>query len=143
MEPDGLFVYGSLREGGSRHGWLKRTGPQGLTGAFAPGRLFHLPDAGHAAMVPGPIPSLPPPGPGWVLGDFVGYEDPEDLALALENLDAVEGAGEELFLRRLVPVLLDSGHAYAAWAYVFPEERLLRLEREAVELADGDWSLYL
>jgi hypothetical protein len=40
-------------------------------------------------------------------------------------------------------VLLDSGHTYAAWAYVFPGERLLRLEREAVELPDGDWGPYL
>jgi hypothetical protein len=26
---------------------------------------------------------------------------------------------------------------------VFPADRLLRLEREAVELPDGDWSAYL
>ncbi len=143
MEPDGLFVYGSLREGGARHSWLKRTQPQGLTRAFAPGRLFHLPEAGYPAFVPGPIPESLPPGPGWVAGEFVGYEDLEELALAVENLDAVEGVGEELFLRRLVPVLLDSGHTYAAWAYVFPAERLLRLEREGVELTDGDWAPYL
>lgn len=143
MEPDGLFVYGSLREGGDRHAWLKRTNPQGLTRAFAPGRLFHLPEAGYPALVPGAIPASLPPGPGWVAGEFVGYEDPEELALAVVNLDAVEGVGEELFLRRLLPVLLDSGHTYAAWAYVFPEARLLRLEREAVELPDGDWTPYL
>lgn len=143
MEPDGLFVYGSLREGGSRHGWLQRTNPQGLTRAFAPGRLFHLPDAGFPAFVAGGLPAVLPPGPGWVLGEFIGYDDPGELALAVENLDPLEGVAEELFARRLVPVLLDSGHTYAAWAYVFPEERLLRLEREAVELPDGDWTPYL
>jgi hypothetical protein len=40
-------------------------------------------------------------------------------------------------------VLLDSGHTYAAWTYLFPEERLVRLEREAVELPGGDWAPYL
>jgi gamma-glutamylcyclotransferase (GGCT)/AIG2-like uncharacterized protein YtfP len=143
MEPDGLFVYGSLREGGERYGWLRRTNPEGLTRAYAPGRLFHLPEAGYPALVPGPIPEALPPGPGWVAGQFVGYEDERDLARALENLDGVEGVGEELFLRRVIPVLLDSGHSYAAWAYVFPADRLLRLEREAVELPEGDWSPYL
>lgn len=143
MEPDGLFVYGTLREGGLHHGWLRRTNPQGATRAYAPGRLFHLPEAGHPAFVQGRIPEALPPGPGWVVGEFIGYEDLEDLARALENLDELEGVGEELFKRRLVPVLLDSGHTYAAWTYLFPEDRLIRLEREAVELLDGDWAPYL
>jgi len=40
-------------------------------------------------------------------------------------------------------VLLDSGHRYEAWVYVFPEDRLPRLEHEAVELPFGDWGEYL
>lgn len=141
--PDGLFVYGSLREGGSRRGWLDRTRPQGRCRAWVPGRLFHLPAADYPALVPGPIPEALPPGPGWVLGDFVGYEDEAELEAAIADLDPLEGVEEELFLRHPLPVLLDGGQIYTAWAYIFPPERLPRLEKEAIELADGDWGPYL
>lgn len=137
MEADGLFVYGTLREGGPTHAWLARTSPVGSIGARTPGRLFHLPDAGFPALVPGPETG------GWVVGEFLGYEDEADLEAALQDLDQLEGVGEEVFERKVVPVLLDSGHRYLAWAYVFPMDRLARLEREAVELPDGDWRAYL
>ncbi|HLO68322.1 MAG TPA: gamma-glutamylcyclotransferase family protein [Holophaga sp.] len=143
MEADGLFVYGTLREGGRHHPWLLRTRPEGTIGAFTPGRLFHLPGPGYPALVPGEDPGAPPPGSGWVRGVFAGYEDPEDLASAVADLDPLEGVEEGLFKRILVPVVLDSGHRYFAWAYVFPESRLPRLERDGVELSDGDWSPYL
>jgi len=143
MEADGLFVYGTLREGGRSHGWIRRTEPEGATLAYAPGRLFHLPSAGYPAMVPGPEPATPAPGPGWVVGEFLGYEDEAALDSALEDLDQLEDVEGELFTRRIVPVLLDSGHRYQAWVYVFPEDRLRRLEKEGVELAGGDWRDYL
>jgi len=140
---DGLFIYGTLREGGAHHAWLQRTHPLGSTRAWAPGRLFHLPEAGYPALVPGPEPEAPPPGSGWVAGEFIGYEDEVDLEGALSDLDQVEGVEEGLFLRITLPVILDGGQRYEAWAYVFPADRLQTLERKAVELADGDWSSYL
>lgn len=143
MDADGLFVHGSLREGGRDHAWLQRTRPEGRTRAWAPGRLFHLPQLKAAALVPGPIPGALPPGPGWVVGDFVGYADPEDLDAALANLDPLEGLDQGRTERRLLPVLLDSGHTYVAWVYAHPEDRLPRLEREGVELTQGDWAAYL
>lgn len=142
MDCDGLFVYGTLREGGPHHAWLQRTHPEGLTRAWAPGRLFHLPE-GVPALVPGPEPPAPPPGPGWVVGDFVGYEDPAELEAALADLDALEGVEEDRFSRVLLPVVLQGGHRYTAWAHVFHVERLPRLERMATELPDGDWGPYL
>lgn len=142
MVADGLFVYGTLREGGSNHAWLMRTHPEGQTRAWIAGRLFHLP-AGFPAVVPGPEPELAPPGPGWVRGDFVGYDDEVDLESALADLDALEGVEEGLFTREILPVILEGGHRYRAWAYVFHVERLPRLEREAVELPGGDWTAYL
>ena len=142
MNADGLFLYGSLRSGGSRQAWLERTHPEGRCRAWTPGRLFHLPN-GDAALVPDVEPETPPPGPGWVLGDFVGYEDEEGLDAALADLDPLEGVEEELYLRRAVPVLLDGAQRFVAWAYLFPEERLPRLAREALELPSGDWSPYL
>ncbi len=141
-EADGLFVYGTLREGGSNHAWLLRTHPEGRTGAWVAGRLFHLP-AGYPAMVPGVEPGTAPPGPGWVHGDFVGYEDETDLESALADLDPLEGVEEGLFTREVLPVWLEGGHYYKAWVYVFHVERLPRLQREAVEVPGGDWASYL
>ncbi|HLP31459.1 MAG TPA: gamma-glutamylcyclotransferase family protein [Geothrix sp.] len=142
MGADGLFVYGTLREGGTHHAWLLRTHPEGLTRAWVAGRLFHLP-AGYPAFVPGPVPPGPPPGPGWVHGEFVGYEDDQDLESALADLDPLEGVEEDLFSREVLPVQLEGGQRYRAWVYLFHVERLPRLEREAVELPDGDWAPYL
>lgn len=143
MEADGIFVYGTLRQGGVSHAWLLRTRPEGLCRAWAAGRLFHLPESGFPALVAGLEPELPPPGPGWVLGEFVGYEDEEELDAALMDLDQVEDTEGRLFERHVVPVVLDGGHRYGAWAYLFPADRLPRLEREAVELPEGDWGAYL
>ncbi len=142
VSADGLFVYGTLREGGSNHAWLQRTQPEGLTRAWVAGRLFQL-SAGYPALVPAPEPDKPPPGPGWVRGDFVGYEDDQDLNCALADLDPLEGVEEGLFTREILPVILESGHRYHAWTYLFHVERLPRLQREAIELADGDWSSHL
>ncbi len=142
MVADGLFVYGTLREGGSNHAWLLRTHPEGLTRGWVTGRLFHLP-TGYPALVPGPDPGVPPPGPGWVWGDFVGYEDEGDLDSALADLDPLEGVEEGLFTREILPVWLEGGQRYQAWVYLFHVERLSRLEREATELPNGDWAPYL
>lgn len=136
MNADGLFVYGSLREGGAHHAWLLRTQPQGHCLAKTRGRLFHLPMEGYPALVPDPE------GP-WVQGEFYGYEDEAELEAALADLDSLEGVEEELFERRILTVFLEGGQTYQAWIYVFPEDRLPRLEREAMELPQGDWSDYL
>jgi gamma-glutamylcyclotransferase (GGCT)/AIG2-like uncharacterized protein YtfP len=143
MEADGIFVYGTLREGGRNHAWLQRTHPEGASDGFVPGRLFHLPDQGLPALVAMPEPPSPPPGPGWVAGEFVGYEDEESLWAALADLDQLEDVDGGLFQRLVLPVVLDSGHRYGAWVYVFPPDRLPRLEREGVELPLGDWKRYL
>ena len=105
-EADGLFVYGTLREGGSNHAWLQRTHPEGLTQAWVAGRLFQLP-AGYPALVSGAEPGTPPPGEGWVRGDFVGYEDAAELDSALADLDPLEGVEEGLFTREILPVVLE------------------------------------
>jgi len=141
-EADGLFVYGTLREGGSNHAWLLRTHPEGLCRAWTGGRLFQIP-AGYPALVALPPPPDPPGVRGWVRGDFVGYEDAADLERALADLDPLEGVEEGLFTREVIPLVLEGGRSCWAWAYVFHVERLPRLTREAVELPDGDWGAYL
>lgn len=141
MHADGLFVHGPLREGGAQHRWLQRTRPEGLCRAWVPGRLFHLPEAGLPALLPGEIPPALPPGAGWVLGDFVGYGDEAELQAALSDLDALatEAGGEA----RLLPVLLEGGATYTAWAWTFPVEQAARLEKEALEVPGGDWAAWL
>jgi len=99
----GLFVYGTLRPGGTNHAWLRRTHPEGLALAWTPGRLFALPE-GYPALVPTDAPPAPPPGRGWVEGVYVGYETPEELLAALEDLDALEGVEEGLFDRDIRPI---------------------------------------
>lgn len=143
MEADGLFVYGPLREGGHEHAWLARTMPEGACAAWTAGRLFHLPAEVSAALVPGAEPDTAPPGPGWVAGEFVGYDGEEALDAALADLDQLMGVEEERFVRRVLPTLMDSGLRYHAWVYIFEADRLPRLERHALELPGGDWSPYL
>jgi len=143
MNADGLFVYGTLQRGGRLRTWLERTNPQGTTGAFAPGRLFHLPSEGYPALVAAPEPDGPPPGPGWVAGEFVGYEDDQELERALADLDPLEDVEGGLFERRVLPIVLESGLRYSAWVYLFPEDRLPTLERVGVELPGGDWGPYI
>lgn len=143
MEADGLFVYGPLRSGGRQHAWLERTHPEGLCRAWMAGRLFHLPTAGFPAMVPASEPTTPPPSPGWVLGEFVGYGDEGELEAALADLDGLQGVAEDLFTRRVLPVELDGKLRYSAWVYIFEADRLPQLEKQAVELPEGDWTPYL
>jgi len=143
MEADGLFVYGPLREGGAQHPWLARTRPEGSCRAWAAGRLFHLPSEGFPAMVAAPEPEGPPPSPGWVTGEFVGYGDEAELEAALADLDQLLDVAGGPFVRRVLPVVLDSGHRYGAWIHLFEPDLLPRLERHGAELPDGDWAPYL
>jgi gamma-glutamylcyclotransferase (GGCT)/AIG2-like uncharacterized protein YtfP len=143
MEADGIFVYGPMRQGGREHPWLQRTRPQGHCRAWAAGRLFHLPNQGIPALISCPEPDSAPPSPGWVVGEFVGYESEEELEAALADLDQVKDVDNGLYVRRILPVILDSGHRYGAWAYVFDTDRLIHLEQHGVELMDGDWAAYL
>lgn len=141
MQADGLFVYGPLREGGAQHRWVARTHPEGSCRAYAPGRLFHMPEVEQPALVPGDIPPALPPGPGWVVGAFIGYDDEGALARALADLDALASeAGAEA---RLLPVLLEGGATFVAWTWAFHMEHLPRLEQEAMELPGGDWAAWL
>jgi gamma-glutamylcyclotransferase (GGCT)/AIG2-like uncharacterized protein YtfP len=99
--------------------------------------------ADFPAMVEGVEPLSSPPASGWVTGEFIGYEDDEELESALTDLDQLEEVGQGMFFRKVIPVLLDSGHHYSAWVYLFPKDRLRRLEKEATELPNGDWAAYL
>jgi gamma-glutamylaminecyclotransferase len=113
-----LFVYGTLKRGGSRHSLLK--GCPFLGHALAKG--FALYDLG---AYPGMV-----PGDGVVRGEV--YEIPEKL---LRELDWVEGA-PFLFRRELIEVVLEDHTPLRAHAYLYNRE----VEGAAL-VPSGEWKV--
>jgi gamma-glutamylcyclotransferase (GGCT)/AIG2-like uncharacterized protein YtfP len=122
----GLFVYGTLLRGGSRHAEFERCGGiVDVVAATAPGILL---DCGaFPGMVPGPA--------GTVHGEVIGLRD---VPAALAHLDGVEGfegfdAARALFRRALITVTTADGTARLAWTYLWAGgEKHPRIE-------SGDW----
>jgi gamma-glutamylaminecyclotransferase len=96
-----LFVYGTLKRGGSMH-WILQDFPF-LGRAKAKG--FVLYDLG-------PCPAMVP-GAGLVYGEV--YEVPEE---AFQALDWVEGV-PFLYRRELIEVVFEDGLPLKAWAYIY------------------------
>jgi gamma-glutamylcyclotransferase (GGCT)/AIG2-like uncharacterized protein YtfP len=122
----GLFVYGTLLRGGSRHGELERCGGiTGVTPATAKGTLL---DCGSfPGMVPGPE--------GTVHGEILELRD---LPLAFTHLDGIEGfegfeAARALFRRALLAVRLADGTDRLTWSYLWAGGA------KHPRIASGDW----
>lgn len=122
----GLFVYGTLLRGGSRHAEFERCG--GVTDiavGTAPGVLL---DCGaFPGMVPGPG--------GRVHGEVIGLRD---VPAALGHLDGVEGyegfdAARALFRRALITVSTADGADRLAWTYLWAGGE------KHPHIASGDW----
>lgn len=122
----GLFVYGTLLRGGSRHGELERCGGAAdISPATAKGALL---DCGaFPGMLAGPE--------GTVHGELVELRD---VPLALTHLDGVEGfegfeASRALFRRALIKVKTGGAGEQLAWTYLWAgTDRHPRI-------ASGDW----
>jgi len=108
----GLFVYGTLLRGGSRHEEFERCG--GAANAVAATATGTLLDCGSfPGMLAGPE--------GTVHGELV---DLRDVPLALAHLDGVEGfegfeAARALFRRALIKVKTNDGVEGLAWTYLW------------------------
>ena len=108
----GLFVYGTLLRGGTRHGEFERCG--GAAGAIAATAAGALLDCGaFPGMLAGPE--------GTVYGELVGLRD---VPLALAHLDGVEGfegfeAARALFRRALIRVTTADASEQLAWTYLW------------------------
>ncbi len=108
----GLFVYGTLLQGESRHGELDRCGGASTAvPATAAGTLLDC----------GSFPGMVPGGGGTVHGELI---EPRDLPLALTHLDGVEGfegfdAHRALFRRALITVKPAGGDSRLAWTYLW------------------------
>ena len=88
-------------------------------------------------------PEQPPLARAGSRREFVSYGDDAELEEALADLDQLENVEGGLFVRRVLPVILDSGIRFGAWVHLFETDRLLQLEKDAVELPQGDWAPYL
>jgi len=111
-----LFVYGTLKRGGSRH-WIIENLPF-LGRAKAKG--FVLYDLGpYPAMVP---------GAGLVYGEV--YEVSKEV---LQSLDWVEGV-PVLYRRKLIEVVFEDGFSLKAWAYIYSGN-----VKGFPRIEDGEW----
>ncbi len=113
-----LFVYGTLKRGGSRH-WILEGFPF-LGRAKAKG--FVLYDLGpYPAMVP---------EDGLVYGEV--YEVSEEV---LQALDWVEGV-PFLYRRELIEVIFEDGLSLKAWAYIYNGN-----VKGFPRIEDGEWKV--
>jgi len=114
LEVEGVFVYGTLMRGESRHGAIQRHGPQQLLPAHARGRL-------HATRADYPMLDVHGDAANEVVrGEFVRFPD---TGSALETLDEVEafygyGRLEHEYVRTLLEVDTAHGERHLAWTYV-------------------------
>jgi len=108
----GLFVYGTLLRGGSRHAEFERCG----------GAAGTLPATAHGALLDcGAFPGMIAGTEGTVHGELVGLRD---VPLALTHLDGVEGfegfeAARALFRRALIKVTTAGAGEQLAWTYLW------------------------
>ncbi len=122
IEPGGIFVYGSLKEGKHYFYMAERAGWTGSCAATLRGyRIYALP-VGYPAVVP---------GEGLVYGEFQTYED---LNKALDVLDPFEREGEE-YDRVRCEVETEAGN-YSAWVYCFSSEAMV-FERGGEPIPSG------
>ena len=122
----GLFVYGTLLRGGSRHREFERCG----------GAADILPATAKGALLDcGSFPGMIAGTEGAVHGQLVELRD---VPLALTHLDGVEGfegfeAARALFRRALIKVTTVEGTERLAWTYLWAgTDRYPRI-------ANGDW----
>lgn len=125
----GLFVYGTLLRGGSRHGEFERCG----------GAAAAVPAAAGGALLDcGAFPGMLAGPEGTVHGELVELRD---VPQALTHLDGVEGfegfeASRALFRRALIKVTTATAGEQLAWTYLWAgTDRHPRI-------TSGNWLVY-
>lgn len=123
----GLFVYGTLRQGGERHSALTRHGASGGETAWTAGTLLDL----------GPYPGLVADHPqGSVAGELYLAPDPDALFAELDAIETFRGFGVpgSLYRRAVVRVRRPGVDSTLAWTYVYAGSR-----HGTSVIASGDW----
>ncbi len=104
MEPEGVFVYGSLLPGERYHAVARRAGLMRRMPAWLEGyRLYALP-SGYPAAVP---------GAGAVEGELFVFRDLEAALRLLDRFEAADG-----LYRRVAVYVKTPAARRRAWAYV-------------------------
>lgn len=104
---DYLFVYGTLKQGFSRHKLIFDGSMQLVGKARVHGVLYELSGAAYPAAVFGKTEAM-------VEGEL--YRIPPDHSCVLDQIDAEEGVSDGLFARRLITVRIGDVE-YPSWAY--------------------------
>lgn len=122
MNAEPVFVYGTLRRGGSNH--FRMNGADFVGGGGIAGKIFRI--DWYPALVCG--------GAGEVKGEL--YRVCEEHLRALDVFEGiVPGEGESREYRRVkVEVTLDSGEKASAWVWEWIGDLI-----PAVALGTGDW----
>jgi len=120
-----LFVYGTLRSGGTRHGLLSEEERASLQPAEIDGHLLNL------GAYPGFL-----PGPGTVHGELISLEDVSSQLGQLDSVEGFNGYGSplSLFHRVLVTARVPTGDPVLAWTYAVVNPPLA-----ALLITSGDW----
>ena len=107
-----LFVYGTLKKGGSRHRLLARPGIRCVGHGQTRGRLYSLPGRDYPAAVCDD-------GPSHVQGEIYEIED-RYAQQYLGDLDLEEGVDEGLYARVLREIAA-AGKTVNAWVYTYQQ----------------------
>ncbi len=121
-KPEKLFVYGTLRKGGTRSGHLE--GCRLFRMMKVPGTLYRTPFGYPAAVFDEDSPLA-------VWGEL--YELPPDSELFIGSVDSLEGVDEELFSRSAIRWEEESFYVYE------PGPELRRRISEADIIKSGNW----
>ena len=121
-KPEKLFVYGTLRKGGTRSGHLERC--RLLRMMKVPGTLYRTP-FGYPAAVFDETSSLT------VQGEL--YDLPPDSEVFIRSVDRLEGVDEKLFSRSVIRCEQESFYSYE------PGPDLRRWVSDADIIKSGNW----
>jgi len=127
-----VFVYGSLKPGEENYNRYCQGHIQSEVAAIAQGHLYDLPGLGYPAMTP---------GPGFVHGYVLSFEDPAllDTLDWLEEYEPGRPLEENEYYRVSLAVIGgDRQPLGQAWCYLMVPERVHALG--GVRLASGQWS---
>ena len=110
--PYGLFVYGTLKHGGSNYWRVEELVREVLPGWMIYGQLYNA----------GSYPGLVVPGDRKIRGEVLMADSPDELLGVTDELE-----GDE-YRRVLVPVINDDGDGRMVWAYFYNRD-FANLER--------------
>lgn len=119
---DYLFVYGTLKQGFSRHKLIFNASMEFMGKTQVHGVLYELANEAYPAAVFGKTKMI-------VNGEL--YRIPADRSSVLDQIDVEEGVPDGLFARRLVHITV-GGVEYPSWAYSY-----LRPLNNAKEIVSG------